>query len=35
LLFPFKEVLNGLASALFTYDRIRYGAGYYGYGCIY
>jgi protein involved in polysaccharide export with SLBB domain len=33
LLFPFKEVVNGLASALFAYDRIRFGpgAGYGGY----
>jgi protein involved in polysaccharide export with SLBB domain len=31
LLFPFKQVLGGLSSAIFTYDRLHYGgAGYYG-----
>lgn len=30
LLFPFKQVLTGLAGALFTYDRLRYGPGSYG-----
>lgn len=32
LLFPFKQVLSGLSTAIFTYDRLRYGpnsGGYY------
>jgi protein involved in polysaccharide export with SLBB domain len=37
LLFPVKLVLTGISSALFAYDRLRYGPGYgyyggYGYG---
>lgn len=31
LLFPVKQVVEGIGSALFTYDRIRYGYGGYGY----
>jgi protein involved in polysaccharide export with SLBB domain len=27
LLFPLKQVLSGLGSAVFTYDRLRYGSG--------
>jgi protein involved in polysaccharide export with SLBB domain len=27
LLFPIKQVLSGLGSAVFTYDRLRYGGG--------
>jgi len=31
LLFPFKQVLSGLAGAIFTYDRLRYGGNNNGY----
>ena len=31
LLFPVKQVVEGIGSALFTYDRIRFGYGGYGY----
>jgi hypothetical protein len=31
LLFPFKQVLTGLSSAIFTYDRLRYGSNSGGY----
>jgi protein involved in polysaccharide export with SLBB domain len=30
LLFPFKQVLTGLSSAILTYDRIRFGNNFYG-----
>lgn len=31
LLFPFKQVLSGLSTAIFTYDRLKYGPGSNGY----